>query len=237
MWLFNFVRIEIKKIESHIKYDVYKYLFFAGGSLMIAALYAIYQKSRNLSVDWYIACGLFAAGVVISWVSLLAIRKISKSPTTNGPKIAPPQVLLRWEKLDTLGASDQKVVLVENRSDNADAYNVQIEPVSIVESVSASFPVLSLLEKNSKVASTPYLRGGDVGINPRLSDFAKTWIVPDVPKEFIIKDENGREFISFPVVVTFDDYLGSKYRVHFKFNIDLPFSLAGEFKRGEMEIL
>jgi hypothetical protein len=76
MRLANFVRSELREIKTHFKYDIYKWIVLTAGALMLAAAYAIYQKARHISVDWYVFVGLFVLSLVILAAAMIASKRI-----------------------------------------------------------------------------------------------------------------------------------------------------------------
>jgi hypothetical protein len=97
----GFVRAEAKKIESHVKYDVYKWIAFAAGGFLLTGLYALSQKMRHLSVDWYVAGGLFVVASVVYTVALWALRRQSNSLHPVSTRISATSVSDMAESLVT----------------------------------------------------------------------------------------------------------------------------------------
>ena len=74
-WLIEFVRREFKDVKTDFKYDVYKYIALGAGGAMLALIYALYQKLRHISVDWFVFAGLFVFSFLIFSLAISASRR------------------------------------------------------------------------------------------------------------------------------------------------------------------
>ena len=86
-WLIEFVRREFKDVKTDFKYDVYKYIALGAGGAMLALIYALYQKLRHISVDWFVFAGLFVFSFLIFSLAISASRRRTRDAGELGQQL------------------------------------------------------------------------------------------------------------------------------------------------------
>jgi hypothetical protein len=141
---------------------------------------------------------------------------------TEGPKI-----YLVWDvprPFATVGAQKKRII-VENRSDDMDAYKVKILDVSIDrnKSVTATFPEINMIARESSEFVEPKMVGK---VNPHdVHDLEMLWASTSVSEEYYFRNGSENPWIKIPLIVEFTDYKGIRYRSSFEFWDD-PYTLS-----------
>lgn len=96
----------LQRIRPHAEWEAVKWFVLGGVPTMLAALYALYQTARQLSIDWYVFGGMFLVSLfLLSFALWLSGRNnksasVSKEPETSLPADIPASSLFTPLQID-----------------------------------------------------------------------------------------------------------------------------------------
>jgi hypothetical protein len=136
-----------------------------------------------------------------------------------------PKLLLNWDYPPEaahpgLGIT-HKIMTIEN-SNTTDAFDVRMEQISLglTSQISASMKCIHRLQGWRKVRADIVLSGKVP--EGRQDEFEMVYFAAGpLRREFAGTNKSGAESIRFPIVITFKDYSGTRYRAHFEFTDNL----------------
>ena len=138
--------------------------------------------------------------------------------------IGAPHLLLGWVADSRMrvepAASASHTWMIENRKGNADAHNIRIDPITLspTANITATFPMIPLLKAGDKAYVETVLTG-EVPENKQ-GDFEMVFYAADEgPSPFITRGSD-RYYITFPIVVSFENYAQTRFRAKFEFRSD-----------------
>ena len=152
------------------------------------------------------------------------IRKVEEIWELDGQ--GGPRILLHWDyppeaAYSGLGIT-HKILTIENSNKTEDAFDIQMEQISLglTRQIAASMKRIHRLPGGHQVRADIVLSGkvpeGHQG------EFEMVYFAAGpLRREFTRTTQTGTEAIGFPMVVTFKDYSGAKYRAHFEFTDNL----------------
>jgi hypothetical protein len=145
-----------------------------------------------------------------------------------------PHLVLRWDYTDAMKRNPNlfptlfRLLHLDNRSKTDDVFNIQIEPVYLVETVKAEFSSITTLEREQSMTVEPRFGNAFQGyrsVSP--NDFTLVLLGAPVdnyatlPTDNYYRDAQKCDHLCVPVYISFEKYGGKRYRSKFVFDTNL----------------
>jgi hypothetical protein len=174
----------------------------------------ILQKSNR----WIIGASFFAAIVLFLVAAFLAWNDEHSAKLKLESDVIAPKIDLGWGP----NGSPQKHLIIEN-SGTVDAYDLQIQDVSLTPNLKGTFDQVTRLRPKGQFIIDPWLTGRGISQAPsKTRDFEMIlYSSGDLPQEYTTSTSDGRlAEIRCPLVIAFKDYGGNQYEASFEFVTD-----------------
>ena len=201
--------------------------WWALSSCAVFTLLTLYSLVFHKSNEWVIVFYVIALLGLFFWAAFLAWDEEHKARAKAESDFVAPKIDLSWGPLpmDFGAPASQNHLFVEN-SGTVDAYDLQIQDVSLTPNLRGRFdPITRLQPKEPKVRgqTDPWLTGEGISAAPsRARDFEMIlYSSGDLPTEYTTLTSSGTlAEIRCPLVVSFKDYSGNRYEASFEFITD-----------------
>jgi hypothetical protein len=178
-------------------------------------LYAlVFQKSNG----WVVGASFSAAVVLFLCSTFLAWNDEHKARVKAELDLIAPKIDLSWGPT----GSQQKHLMVENGG-TVDAYDLQIQDVSLTPNLKGTFDQITRLRPKEILLIDPWLTGKGISAAPsKARDFEMIlYSSGDLPQEYTTLTNSGElAEIRCPLAITFKDYGGNWYEASFEFVTD-----------------
>jgi hypothetical protein len=180
----------------------------------------VFQKSNA----WVIAASVIAGLGLFFWAAFLAWDEEHKARVKAESDLVAPKIDLNWELagIDFGTRSGEKHLIVEN-SGAVDAYDLQIQDLSLTPNLKATFDQITRLQPKGRFVTDPWLTGKGISFAPsKARDFEMILFSSgDLPSEYTTLTSGGNlAEIRCPLVVSFKDCSGNRYEASFEFITD-----------------